>query len=45
MFETYSHLTLTTLEWRQWRRSAVFIDNLKQILDIALVFPLSTLNK
>ena len=38
-------LTIKTAERRQWRRSAVFIVNFKQIYHIVPVFLLLTLNK
>ena len=34
-----------TPEWRQWRRSGVFIVNFEQISNLFPVFLLSTLNK
>ena len=37
-------LTTKTPEWCHWRRSGVIIVNFEQILRIALVFPLLTLN-
>ena len=43
--EICSKLTVKTPEWRQWRRSGVFIVNFKHVVDLFLVFPLLTLNK
>ena len=36
---------MKTVERRRWSRSGVFIVKFEQISDIALVFPLLTLNK
>ena len=43
--ETCSKLTIKTTEWRQWRRSGVFIVNFEHISLHFLVFLLLTLNK
>ena len=40
----YSQVTIKTPERCQWRRSGVFIVNFEHASDIALVFPLLTLN-
>ena len=48
MCEVCSKLTIKTperLQWRQWRRSCVFIVKFEQISHIVLVFLLLTLNK
>ena len=45
MCEICSMLTIKAPEWRQWRRSGVYIVNFEQISNIVLVFPLLTLNK
>ena len=45
MCEIFSKLTIKTPERYQWRRSGVFIVNVEQILNIALMFILLTLNK
>ena len=38
-------LTIKTPEWRQWRRSGVFIVNFEHILNLSAVFLLLTLNR
>ena len=38
-------LTVKTPEWRQWRRSGVFIVKIEYISHLFLVFPLLTLSK
>ena len=43
--EYFSKLTVKTTEWCQRRRSGAFIVNVEHIWNIALVFPLLTLNK
>ena len=43
--ETCLKLTTKIPEWRQWRRSGVFIGNFEHILHLFLVFLLLTLNK
>ena len=46
MCEICSKLTTKeTQEWRQWRRSGVFIVNFEHISHIVLVFSLLALNK
>ena len=40
MCEICSELTIKTPEWRQWRRSSVFIVNFEQISHVVMVFPL-----
>ena len=40
--EICSNLTIKTPEWRQWRRSGVFIVNFEDILHLVLVFLLLT---
>ena len=45
MCEICSKLTIKIPEWRQWRRSGVFIVNFEQILYIFLVFLFLNLNK
>ena len=45
MYEIRSKLTLKIPQRRQWRRFAVFIVNLEQILHIVLMFPILILNK
>ena len=42
--EICSKLTIKTPEWRQWRRSGVFIFNFEHISHLVLVFLLLTLN-
>ena len=38
-------LTIKTPEWRQWRRSGVFIVNFEDISHLVLVFLLLTLSR
>ena len=45
MGEIYPKLTIITPKWCQWRRFGVFIFNFEQILHIAIMLLLLTLNK
>ena len=45
MCDICSKLLTKTPEWRQWRRSDVFIVRFEQISDVVLGFPLLILNK
>ena len=43
--EICSELTIKMPEWRQWRRSGVFIVNFEDISHLVLVFLLLTLSR
>ena len=45
VFEIRSKLIIKILERRQWHPSTAFIVNFEQISQIALMYPLLTLNK